>query len=112
MMTTFQYEKRLQAAQTRGFTITEDEGGFVVSTVGSPGKWHLVSNESGQLSCTCEDFQSHLNQLDWVCEHILAARLYQEKNPGSDSGRCKGCEALRVVPESDPTDFGLPEEEQ
>ena len=73
-MTNAQLAKRQERAQHEALVIgPAAEGGFRVYAVTDPKRSYLVTGTAQSSQCTCPDFQTHGDDPEWRCKHILAA---------------------------------------
>jgi SWIM zinc finger len=71
-MTQQQFEKRKERAENEVFVISQTEEGYRVYSPAYPTKSYIVSGSPEVPACTCPDFESHQNDPQWRCKHILA----------------------------------------
>jgi hypothetical protein len=55
-----------------------DDGYSVPSSDG--GEYIVSCSDDGRLVCKCVDFIIHKADSEWMCKHILAVMLFQQKN--------------------------------
>lgn len=71
-MTQAELEKRQERATRETLVIKKTDEGFRVYSPGNPARNYLVSPDNDDPRCSCPDFESHANDPDWRCKHILA----------------------------------------
>ena len=71
-MTQQQLEKRKDRAENEVFVISQTEEGYRVYNPAYPTRSYVVSGSPEAPTCTCPDFESHQNDPQWRCKHILA----------------------------------------
>lgn len=82
-MTQQQLEKRKDRAENEVFVLSQTEDGYRVYNPAFPSKSYIVSGSPESPACTCPDFESHQNDPQWRCKHILAVLDHVHK-----SGSC------------------------
>ena len=76
-MTANELASRQKKAIYLSVTVVDD--GYSVPS--SDGGEYIVSySDDGRLVCKCVDFIIHKADSEWMCKHILAVMLFQQKN--------------------------------
>ncbi|OQW40704.1 MAG: hypothetical protein A4C66_10625 [Nitrospira sp. HN-bin3] len=63
------------------FVISRTEEGFRVYSPLQPAQSYTVSGSADAPLCTCLEFQNHIGDLHWRCEHIEAVLRQLKKHP-------------------------------
>lgn len=108
-MTQEQFDVRSKRAAQELFVISTTDDGWRVRSAHNPSQHYLVSGDGEGLCCNCPDFETHSEDRDWTCKHILAVQDYEAKTSGKQKSetcedaeraafRLKLCPRLRTRP--------------
>jgi SWIM zinc finger len=81
-MTQEQFDVRSKRAAQELFVISPTDNGWRVRSAHNPSQYYLVSGDGEDLRCSCSDFETHSEDPDWICKHILAVQNHQAKTHG------------------------------
>jgi hypothetical protein len=77
-MTQEQFDVRLKRAEKELFVISPADNGWRVRSAHNPSQHYLVSGD-GEGSLRLSDFETHSEDPNWSCKHILAVQDYRAK---------------------------------
>lgn len=96
-MTQQQLDTRKERAET--LVISRTDEGFRVYSPAHPTTSYIVSGSPEAPACTCLDFETHQNDREWRCKHILAVLEHVAKTgscaPQTDSSEDEERAAIR-----------------
>jgi hypothetical protein len=84
-MTQEQFDVRLKRAAEELFVIPTTDEGWRVRSAHNPSRYYLVSGDGEGLRCGRPDFETHSEDPNWTCKHILAVQDYQTKTGAAHS---------------------------
>lgn len=78
-------EARRERAATEPLVITRIDDGFRVHTATSPARIFRVTLDQDRSRCTCPDFETHTDDPDWRCKHVLAVERFLDDEDARDA---------------------------
>jgi len=88
-MTHEQFDVRLKRAEKELFVISPADDGWRVRSAHNPSQHYLVSGDGEGLRCDCPDFETHSEDPNWSCKHMLAVQNYQTKTQDHEKREAK-----------------------
>src|SRR6516162_2334058 len=82
-----QFEVRSKRAAEELFVIspTDTKNAWRVRSAHNPTQHYLVSGDGEGLRCDCPDYQTHSDDPEWSCKHMLAVENYQKRAAGTQN---------------------------